>query len=144
MSDINRYTKKPITIEAIQWSGSNLEECIEFLGASYGGYRAERKLNGKFEINIITLEGQHIASKGDYLIRGIKGEHYPCKPDIFEKTYEPENSNNAISQAKIDAVRLLDAAACPCCDKSGAYYDNCGEVQQCQWCYEVEQLKEQG
>ena len=50
----------------------------------------------------------------------------------------------ALKQAKIDAVRLLDAALCPCCDKSGAYYDNYGQVQQCQWCYEVEQLKEQG
>ena len=49
----------------------------------------------------------------------------------------------AMQQAKIDAVRLLDAALCPCCDKSGAYYDNYGDVHQCQWCYEVEQLKEQ-
>jgi hypothetical protein len=49
----------------------------------------------------------------------------------------------AMQQARINAVRLLDAAACPCCDKSGAYYDNYGQVYQCQWCYEVEQLKEQ-
>jgi len=49
----------------------------------------ERSINGKREITILTLEGQHIASKNDYLIRGAAGEHYACKPDIFVKTYDP-------------------------------------------------------
>lgn len=84
----NLYRKKPVVIEAIQWTGSNLGECKSFLGDSFGSHTAERGLNGRSDILVKTLEGQHVASKGDYLIRGVKGEHYPCKPDIFIATYE--------------------------------------------------------
>jgi len=84
-----KYQKIPVTIDAIQWTGGNLKDCIEFLGSSYGGHNAERAPNGKSEIKVLTLEGCHIASKGDYLIRGVQGEHYPCKPDIFKQTYRP-------------------------------------------------------
>ncbi|MDL4860787.1 hypothetical protein NPJ88_000420 [Halomonas elongata] len=82
------YRKKPVEVDAIQWTGGNLQDCIDFLGASFGGHSAHRTPNGKSEIKVLTLEGHHIASKGDYLIRGVAGEHYPCKPDIFESTYE--------------------------------------------------------
>jgi hypothetical protein len=73
------------------------------------------------------------------------GEFPPRKPYFWRKYLRIAMDDHlaATKQAKIDAVRLLDAALCPCCDKSGAYYDNYGEVRQCQWCYEVEQLKEQ-
>lgn len=47
-----------------------------------------------------------------------------------------------IERVKSEAIKLLDAAICPCCDKSGAYYDNYGEVCQCQWCDEVNKLRE--
>lgn len=85
---MNLYRKKPVVIEAIQWDGSNLEECKQFLGSSFGGYTAERRVGGKSEITVLTLEGQHIASRLDFLIKGVHGEFYPCKPDIFEKTYD--------------------------------------------------------
>lgn len=81
---MGRYIKKPIEIEAIKWDG-NLQECFEFLGESYGGHQAELRRD---EIVVKTLEGEHIASQGDYLIKGIKGEFYPCKPDIFALTYD--------------------------------------------------------
>lgn len=84
-----KFRKKPVVIDAIQWTGGNLKDCISFLGHSFGGHNAERCPAGKSEITVLTLEGKHIASKGDYLIRGVNGEHYPCKPDIFDKTYEP-------------------------------------------------------
>ena len=83
-----KYRKKPVVIDAIQWTGKNLEECNEFLGDDYLRHCAEKGLYGKNEIHIKTLEGSHIASLNDFLIRGIKGEHYACKPDIFEATYE--------------------------------------------------------
>lgn len=83
-----KYRKKPVEINAIKWDGSNLEECVKFLGADYIGSCLDRCINGRAEIKIKTLEGMHIASKGDYLICGVKGEHYPCKPDIFDLTYE--------------------------------------------------------
>ena len=81
-----KYRKKPVVIDAIQWTGENVRECIEFLGKSFGGF--PEQYEDRDDISVLTLEGSHIASRGDYLIRGVKGEHYPCKPDIFELTYE--------------------------------------------------------
>lgn len=83
-----RFRKKPVVIEAIQWTGDNLEECKAFLGDDYGGHEAERRMDGASDIRVYTLEGSHVANKGDWLIRGIAGEHYPCKPSVFDKTYE--------------------------------------------------------
>ena len=85
-----KYRKRPVVVDALQWTGGNLKDCIDFLGSSYGGYVIERGINGKRELTVLTLEGKHIASEGDYLIRGVAGEHYPCKPAIFEATYEAE------------------------------------------------------
>ena len=76
-----KFRKKPVVIEAIQWTGSNLKDVIEFLGGASW-------MNGRGLI-IKTLEGELHASVGDFIIRGVAGEFYPCKPDIFEKTYEP-------------------------------------------------------
>ena len=90
-----KYQKKPVVIDAIQWTGGNLRDCIEFLGSAYGGHNADRSMNGKNEITVLTLEGKHVASSGDYLIRGVAGEHYPCKPGIFEATYEPVEQTDA-------------------------------------------------
>ena len=90
------FTKKPVTISAIQWTGDNLPEVIEFTGKhpccgewfkDMDDYAAHvRGDGGKFKI--FTLEGVMDALPGDWIIRGIRGEFYPCKPDIFEKTYE--------------------------------------------------------
>ena len=77
---MKKYRKKPIIIEAIQWTGKNYEDVREFVGLDC--YRTE---NGFF---IITLEGDHLALANDYIIKGIQGEFYPCKPDIFKAIYE--------------------------------------------------------
>ena len=88
-----KYRKKPVVIEAIQWTGLNLQEVKSFVGDSleYEIYDSAWML-GKaplmVEMKIKTLEGDHICTKGDYIIKGVQGEFYPCKPDIFEKTYE--------------------------------------------------------
>lgn len=79
------YRKKPVVIDAMQ-----------YLGFNENGLEAELFLEDSFschapstdEIDIWTREGTMIASKGDWLIKGVAGEFYPCKPDIFEKTYE--------------------------------------------------------
>ena len=82
--DINmKYRKKPVVIEAIQFNGRNSADIHEFCGDKV------REPVGKDYLEIETLEGIHIVSPGDYIIKGIKGEFYPCKPDIFEMTYEP-------------------------------------------------------
>lgn len=83
-----KYRKKPIVIEAIQWNGYNLYECLCFVNCNEKITHENISHNFKNEIIISTLEGDMIASVGDYIIKGINGEFYPCKPDIFEKTYE--------------------------------------------------------
>lgn len=74
-----KYRKKPVEIEAIRWTGKNLNEISAFMGKAKVVDR---------RIRIHTLEGAIYASEGDWIIKGIKGEFYPCKPDIFEATYE--------------------------------------------------------
>lgn len=81
---IKEYRKKPVVIEAIQYTEKNYEECVDFCGESLCG-----RLNDGLIIE--TLEGRHKASLGDYIIKGVKGEVYPCKPDIFEMTYDGPN-----------------------------------------------------
>ena len=79
-----KFRKKPIVIEAIQWTGENEKELIDFM--LQGGRDYAFCGNGTIDIN--TLEGVHKAKHNDWIIKGIAGEFYPCKPDIFEKTYE--------------------------------------------------------
>jgi hypothetical protein len=78
-----KFRKKPVVIEAVQWTGDNLMEVFALTNA--------QELGEDFisdDLTIPTLEGEMTARKGDYIIKGIKGEIYPCKPDIFEATYE--------------------------------------------------------
>lgn len=88
-----KYKKKPVEVEAIQWNGNNLEEIKKFVGEQLEYDIIDTAWQvGKGAPHVIvkikTLEGVMEASVGDYIIKGINGEFYPCKPDIFEKTYE--------------------------------------------------------
>ena len=79
-----KYRKKPVVIDAIQWTGDNHAEIFEFTeGKAY--------LSSSHSSTLIveTLEGKMVAEKGCYIIRGVNGEYYPCQEDIFNKTYEP-------------------------------------------------------
>lgn len=76
-----KFRKKPVEIEAVQYTGVNFDEIERFVGGD-----AEFR-NG--ELVVATLEGPLRASVNDWIIRGIKGEFYPCKPDIFAATYDP-------------------------------------------------------
>ena len=76
------YRKKPVTVEAVQWTGENHAEMCEFIDPEVF------KIIPRVGLVIHTLEGDHHASPGDYIIKGVNGEFYPCKPDIFAKTYE--------------------------------------------------------
>jgi hypothetical protein len=82
-----RYRKKPVVIEAVQYDGNF--RCLDIFSINdVGKFIVGTDDAGNPCLKIPTLEGVMIASKGDYIIRGIKGEYYPCKPDIFEMTYE--------------------------------------------------------
>lgn len=88
-----KYRKKPVVIEAIQWNGNNLEEVMKFIGSEFEYKEKTSYATNKFvyfvgRLLLHTLEGTMQLSLGDYIIKGIKGEFYPCKPDIFEETYE--------------------------------------------------------
>lgn len=78
-----KYRKKPLVIEAIQYDGNNAIEIMIKFGMNE---ICDDLLGDTLEIQ--TLEGTMTANKSDYIIKGIKGEFYPCKPDIFEATYE--------------------------------------------------------
>ena len=77
-----KFRKKPVVIEAVKLSGETVNECVEFCDGKL-------KAHGMVGVVIETLEGNMLASPGDWIIKGIHGEFYPCKPDIFEATYEP-------------------------------------------------------
>jgi hypothetical protein len=78
---VQKWRKKPVVIEAVQWLGSNQVEVISFC-------KDFARIDIANKLEIITLEGVMDASVNDYIIRGVNGEFYPCKPDIFAKTYE--------------------------------------------------------
>jgi hypothetical protein len=79
-----KYRKKPVVIEALRWNGTE-ERLAEIQKWARGSLLS---CAGR-ELAIQTLEGRMTASDGDWIIRGVKGEFYPCKPDIFSATYDP-------------------------------------------------------
>lgn len=79
---MTKYRKRPVEIDALQWTGNNISEICKFMKKDV----AHLLVSGQLYIE--KLEGAHHASAGDYIIKGVNGEFYPCKPDIFAKTYE--------------------------------------------------------
>lgn len=112
-----KYIKKPVIIEAVLWTGNNHREMFEFLGGNPDDYIQPSGKN--FYINhnkvkggliIKTLEGEHIARIGDFIIKGVEGEYYPCKPAIFTKTYMIEADSKPLD---IKAQLRLMRDKCP-------------------------------
>lgn len=81
---MRKYRKKPVVIEAEQWVGSNLNDDTSLFQSP----KVIIKDDGS-EFMVSTLEGTMTGKKGDWLIIGVNGEYYPCKDEIFQKTYEP-------------------------------------------------------
>ena len=115
------YRKKPVIIDAFKWtSGPDQIEDPEWIIEAIRNKTVEF---GELGMRIVTLEGVMIASLGDYIIKGIKGEIYPCKPDIFEATYEPVIPPDP------------ELVACPFCHKpdfvKAYYHDKHGYMVAC-------------
>jgi hypothetical protein len=106
-----KFRKKPVEVEAMRidpdddnrnedgsesFLDPNRRSIAEVSGWMLGhGFRGFKvALDGPFGISIQTLEGAMLAAPGDYIIRGVQGEFYPCKPDIFEATYEPVDAES--------------------------------------------------
>ncbi len=90
-----KFRKKPVVIDAIkfEYTEEGIAKLKEFCGTALKKYSKERRIDAKAEAEICTLEdgdgkAKHIATEGDWIIKGVNGEFYPCKPDIFKKTYE--------------------------------------------------------
>lgn len=90
-----KYRKKPVVIEAIQWTGKNKIEIFEFVGQELQsssppqGFEHDNDVpNEAVTLQIPTLEGTHTANRYDWIIKGVKGEFYPCKDEIFKMTYD--------------------------------------------------------
>ena len=98
-----KYRKKPIVIEAFQYDGDLMNRdgeyyipqwAVEAFKTKVMYYASLQWNDAQCELFITTLEGNHHVSVGDYIIKGVQGELYPCKPDIFEQTYEMVGENN--------------------------------------------------
>ena len=112
---INKYRKKPVIIEAVIWTGNNIEEIKNFVDESllyniYDGAWEVGEAPVIVDMQIRTLEGNMSVSVGDYIIKGIEGEFYPCKPDIFKETYETVSmvSDNDKTTVPMSEYRKLE------------------------------------
>lgn len=81
-----KFRKRPVVIEAVQFTGRNVDELADFCGIAMRPV-ADTTTGGAM-LEIHTREGTMRATAGDWIIRGVQGEFYPCKPDIFAATYE--------------------------------------------------------
>lgn len=81
---VKTFVKKPVEVQAVQWTGNNYDEIVDFAGE----WNVEWSVEYWDKLIIYTLEGGHYVSLSDWIIRGVEGEFYSCKPDIFEQTYE--------------------------------------------------------
>lgn len=77
-----KYRKKPVVIDAVEWTGENINDICDFMSWRNVSH------DERYGLKIHTLEGEHHAAIGDMIIKGVAGEFYPCKPDIFKQTYE--------------------------------------------------------
>ena len=143
---MQKFVKKPIVIEAIQYDGTNITEIESFVGAKLSTIMSSVE---DTQLVIPTLEGDMKVSKGDYVIKGIKGEFYPCKLDIFKSIYNVVEDNNGIlsegekrvrtnfnvsSSKTVDEAKQLMAKAINLLssdqnDVASYYYDNLKPTQ---------------
>jgi hypothetical protein len=127
------YRKKPVTIEARQFDGTNAAE----IAAWCGGKVESATCHGDgppYLVVIDTLEGRMVAGRDDYVIRGVKGEFYPCKPDIFAATYEPAESVPA-RHATPDVAelrRLIEGRVCEARFSDGAFHGAACGLEECE------------
>lgn len=85
---MKKYRKKPVEITALQYTDETRQQIIDWCNCQHSSIDDDGCEYELENLRINTLEGTMMANKGDYIIQGVQGEFYPCKPDIFEATYE--------------------------------------------------------
>jgi hypothetical protein len=110
-----KYRKKPVVVEAVAFDGTaqGCDTVIRFTGEDSGVSYYEIGGVRIYDVFIETREGRMCARPGDYVIKGVKGEFYPCKPDIFEATYEPAYEDGSLCDTCGGAYGLTPR--CPGC-----------------------------
>lgn len=114
MADVKEFRKKPVVIQAIQWDGtlSGMDEILSvFTDIRTVAKTSHPPTNTCSFWKIGTLEGSHEVSAHDFVIRGVKGEYYQCKPDIFFMTYEPATTTPPPDAALAELALYLDRMA---------------------------------
>lgn len=144
---MQKFVKKPVVVEAYQFDG-NIRSIDNFPISEVGKFKVSSE-NGQYYLIIPTLEGDMKAVAGDWIIKGVKGEYYPCKPDIFERIYNAVEDNNGIlsegekrvrttfnvlSLATVDIAKQLMAEAINLLsrdqnDVASYYYDSINTTQ---------------
>lgn len=93
-----KFRKKPVVIEAVRFTGKNQREVLAFSHPNLSKQALDGAQTMNLPVIISTLEGDMKVSPGDWIIKGVKGEFYPCKPDIFAATYEPVDESGKVLQ----------------------------------------------
>jgi len=110
-----KYKKKPVVIDAVQWTGNNHREIFDFLTENSFDKESMQVNGDHFHIDNTTVEGgliiktlksKHLAAIGDYIIRGVQGEYYTCKEDIFLQTYEKVEDTNIQKNNSIGIITI--------------------------------------
>lgn len=132
-----KYRKKPIVIEA--WVFDGLLDSSKTLPQEIKDAGNSIRLAQDGTLRIATLEGDMFANVGDFIIKGIKGEIYPCKPDIFEATYE-------LAEESIETQPISQKGTCSYCEKEGKWQDpmtqtnvhagKSGSIYLCDGCFD--------
>ncbi|WP_297478353.1 hypothetical protein [Ferrovum sp.] len=104
-----KFRKKPVIIEARQLTNRNVVELVDWIDEAVDEWHASENEDYSY-ILIKTLEGNLKAKINDWIIQGVKGEFYPCKPDIFEATYEPANESESIDVLVNGETKPFDPA----------------------------------
>lgn len=103
-----QYRKKPVVIEAVQWKGEALSDSKELRSFLFSGKDTPYSIS-QYEDDVLvvrTLEGEMLAKPGDWIIRGVAGELYPCKPEIFEATYQPMDDSTYVADEDLRIERV--------------------------------------
>lgn len=105
------YKKKPIVVEAMQYTPETMAECLQFLKEGEAQYVLAAVELDEVVIKIVTLEETLTVKYGDYIVKGVHGEFYPCEPDIFEVTYENYQDFKVIDALNYVAAGMVEPCA---------------------------------
>lgn len=134
-----QFRKKPVVIEAVQYQGGGNFADPLLPSWIWEALESGVVFNRQGDLIIKTLEGEHLASPGDWIIRGVKGELYPCKPDIFAATYEPAAAPAPLASPAAQEWQPIETAPK---DGTEILLTNGKTVAEGQWCDEEPYIRE--